>query len=165
MSKPSQPFALLLIGLLTLIVSLVSSAFLFVLGLILIEFLLYPMALCISALFTGLTAAWLNNWLIADGRHTAPRPVVIACEVVAVVLAALLIILSAAGSLNFPTIFLSSSAALLLAATAFVAARRYRTMQPAEPHEGWQAVIWIILALVAVPLIIFIADLFGWAGA
>ena len=161
----SYTFRWSLVGLLTVIVSLVSSTFLFAFGLILLEFLLYPMALGIAALFAALTASWSSNWLINDGQHTPPRPVVIACELLAVALAVLLIILSAAGALNVPPIFVSTPAALLLAATALVSTQSNRSSQPAAVYERRQTVIWIALSILAVPLIIFIASLFGWAGA
>jgi hypothetical protein len=40
-----------------------------------------------------------------------------------------------------------------------------RTAQPATAHEKRQSLIWIAVSIVAVPLIIYIASLFGWAGA
>jgi hypothetical protein len=161
----SYTFRWSLVGLLTVIVSLVSSTFLFAFGLILLEFLLYPMALGIVALFTALTASWSSNWLIADEQHTPPRSVVIACEILAVALVVLLIILRAADALNVPPIFVSTPAALLLAATALVSSKSNRSSQPATAHERRQTLIWIALSILAVPLIIFIASLFGWAGA
>jgi hypothetical protein len=161
----SQAFSWSIVGLLTVIVSLVSTTFLFTFGLILIEFLLYPMALGIAALFTALTASWSSNWLMADEHHTLPQPVVFACVGLAAVLAVLLIILAAAGALNIPAIFVSTPAALLLSATALVMTKSNRTAQPATVHEKRQSLIWIAVSIVAVPLIIFIASLFGWAGA
>jgi len=161
----SQTFKWTLVGLLTVVVSLVSSTFLFAFGLILLEFLLYPMALGIVALFAALTASWSSNWLIADEQHTPPRPVVIACEGLALVLVVLLIILWSAGALDVPPIFVSTPAALLLAATALVTTKSNRSSQPAAAHEKRQTLIWIAFSILAVPLIIFIASLFGWAGA
>jgi hypothetical protein len=153
------------VGLLALIVSVVSSLFLFAFGLILIEFPLYPLALTIMALLAALTAVWSSNWLVHDGQHTAPRPVVMTCEVVAIVLAVLLIILAVMNIAGGPAIYVSLPTALLLAITAVFSARNNRTTQTAEPNEGRQALIWLAIAVVAVPLTIFIASLFGWAGA
>lgn len=154
-----------IVGLLTVIVSLASSTFLFAFGLILIEFLLFPMALGIAALFTALTASWSSNWLIADGQHTPPQPVVVACEGLAAALAVLLIILWAAGALNVAPIYVSTPAALLLAATALVMGKSNRSPQPATGREKRQSLVWIAVSILAVPLIIYIASLFGWAGA
>lgn len=165
MSKSSQTIILIIIGIATLAVSLVVSTFLFVLGLILADFILYPMALCISALFTAVTAVALNNLLFHDERHTALRPVVIVCEATAVILAAVLIIITAVGAINVPVILPSGAAALILALTAIIAARHYRAAEPAASNEKLQAVTWIALALAAIPLIIFIASIFGLAGA
>lgn len=164
MSKP-HTLRWFVVGLLTVIVSLASTTFFFVFGLILREFLLYPMALGIAALFTALTAAWSSNWLILDKQHTPPQPVVIACEGLAVVLSVLLIILQAAGTLNIPPIFVSTPAALLLAITALVVTKSNRSAQPVAASEKRQTLIWIAISILAVPLIIFIASLFGWAGA
>ncbi|MDX1417831.1 MAG: hypothetical protein R3293_26755 [Candidatus Promineifilaceae bacterium] len=165
MSRATKFFILFLIGLITLIVSLVSSTFLFAFGLILYEFLVYPLALCVSSVFTAITATGFSNWLIKDGRHTTLRPVILATEAAAVVLALLLILLATWRLLRAPIILFTIPAALLLAVTAVFAAQRYRTDQPAAAHEKREAAIWIILALAAVPLTIFIASLFGWAGA
>jgi hypothetical protein len=161
----SYTFKWSLVGLFTLIVSLATITFLFAFGLILIEFLLYPMALAIAALFTALTATWASNWLIKDEQHTPPQPVVLACEGLAAMLAVLLIALWTVGALNMPPIFVSTPAALILAATALVTTKSYRTVQPATAHEKRQSLIWIAVSILAVPLIIYIASLFGWAGA
>ena len=71
----------------TLLVGVVATTFLFTLGLVLIEFLLYPLALGTSALLTGLTAVWLTNRLSSDDFQTPVVAVVKRCEGTAVFLA------------------------------------------------------------------------------
>jgi hypothetical protein len=164
MSK-STTFAWSLVGILTLIVSLVSSLFLFSLGLILIEFLLYPLALGVVALLTAATAVMLSNRLAADGQHSPAKPVVLVNEGVAVILTILLIVVNLTGALDGPVIFIVIPAAVILTITAFMAARRYRSIQSPASGERRQILIWIGLALLAIPLVIFVASLFGWAGA
>jgi hypothetical protein len=161
----TNSLAWIIIGLFATIVSFISSFFLFSLGLILIEFLVYPLALSITALFTALTAVFLSNLLLDKGQHTPPRPVVMACEGTAVALAILLIILTVAKLLSVPGIFIVIPATLLLTSTALIAAKRHRSDQPVATNERKQVMLWIAIAIVAVPLVIFIASLFGWAGA
>lgn len=161
----SSSVSWIIVIVLTLLVSFASHFLLFSLGLILIEFLLYPLALSIAALFTALAATFSSNLFLGREQHTPPRPVVVACEGTAVVLTILLIILSATNSLNVPEIFIIMPSTLLLTITALVAVKRYRSSQPAALDERKQVVWWIGIAIVAIPLVIFIASLFGWAGA
>ena len=149
----------------TFLVSFANHFLLFSLGLILIEFLLYPLALGVAALFTGLTAVFFSNFLLGNEQHTPYRPVVMACEGVTAVLAILLIILNAANLTNWPSIYIIIPTTLLLTITALLAVKRYRSDQPRAANEHRQVALWIVIAIVAVPLVIFIASLFGWAGA
>jgi hypothetical protein len=73
----------LLVWLLTQGISLISVTLLFTLGLILIEFLLYPLALCIVALLAGLTAVLASNLLVRDGLQTPVEAIVVRCEATA----------------------------------------------------------------------------------
>ena len=153
----------LLIFLLTLLVSVVSATLLFTLGLILIEFLLYPLALGIAALLTGLTAVWLTNRLSNDGLQTPVEGVVKWCEGTAVLLALLLILANALGWLPYPPIFISSGTAVILALVATFSAAQLRQADSMTPTR--RIVTWLIIAFLTIPLVIFVASLFGWAGA
>ena len=155
----------LLIWILTLLVSGFAATLLFALGLILIEFLLYPLALGISALLTGLTAVWLSNKLIHDGLQTPVAAVVRWCEGTAVLLALLLILGNALGWLPNPPIFVSSGAAFILTVVAAYAANHLRQAAPVEQPSTRRIAAWLIIAFLAIPLVIFVASLFGWAGA
>ena len=155
----------ILVIVLTFLVSFASHFLLFSLGLILIEFLLYPLALGISALVTALTATFLGNFLLSNEQHTPPRPVVMACEGIAAVLAILLIILNAANLTNWPPIFIIIPTTLLLSTTALIAVKRHRSDQPAAANERKQVFLWIVIAIIAIPLVVFVASLLGWASA
>ena len=134
---------------LTLLVSVAATTLLFTLGLVLIEFLLYPLALGIAALLAGLTAVWLSN----------------RCEGTAVLLACLLILANALGWLPFLPIFVSGGTAIILALVATFSAARLRQAAPAAQTPMRRIVTWLIIAFLAIPLVIFVASLFGWAGA
>lgn len=149
----------------TLLVSVVATTFLFTLGLVLVEFLLYPLALGITALLAGLTAVWLTNRLSNDNLQTPVAAVVRWCAGTAVLLALLLILGNALGWLPFPVIYVSSSSAIILALVATYAATQLRTAAPVEQPTTRRIVAWLIIAFLAIPLIIFVASLFGWAGA
>lgn len=154
-----------LVWLLSQFVSLVSVTLLFSLGLILIEFLLYPLALAIAALLTGLTAVYASNRLIRDGWQTPVQAVVRWCEGTAVILSILLIMGNMSGSLPTPPIVVSSISAVILAVVATVSAHQLRQMPLPNPQRPRRVLVWLLLALLALPVVIFLASLFGWAGA
>jgi hypothetical protein len=164
MQKPSL-LIWLLVWILTLVISLVSVTLLFTLGLILIEFLLYPLALGVSALLVSLTAVWTSNQLVRDDLQTPVKAVVVRCEGAAVLLALILIIGYAGDWLPSPPIVVSSIAATILAIIATYSARQLRQPPITDPYQTRRIVIWLIVALAAVPIVIWLASLFGWAGA
>lgn len=155
---------LIVLGL-TLLVSVVATTLLFTLGLVLIEFLLYPLALGISALLTALTAVWLTNRLSNDALQTPVQSVVRWCEGTAVFLALLLILGNAMGWLSFPVIYVSGSSAIILALVATYTAGQLRQAAPVEQTPKRRIIAWLVIAFLAIPLVLFVASLFGWAGA
>jgi hypothetical protein len=155
----------LLVWLPTQIVSLAATIFLFTLGLILIEFLLYPLALGISALLSGLTAAWASNRLVKDGLQTSMEAVVPRCELAAVILSLILIAASATGFTAIPPILTASAAAFVMALVAVYSAMRLRRPPLPGTNSQRRALVWLAIALISIPVVIFIASLFGWAGA
>ncbi len=164
MQKPPVHIWLLILGL-TLIVNIISATLLFTFGLILIEFLLYPLALAITALLSGLTAVWLSNKLINDNFQTPVEAVIKRCIGTAVFLSLLLILANAMGWLVYPVIFVSSSSAAILALVAAYAASQLRETAPVEQPPMRRIAAWLVIAFLAIPLVIFVASLFGWAGA
>jgi hypothetical protein len=163
--KKTPAYIWLLILFLTLLASVVVNTMLFSLGLILIEFLLYPLALGITALLTGLTAVWLSNRLLNDGLQTPVEPVVLRCEGTAVLLALLLILGNAIGWLPNPPIVVSSGTAVVLALVAAYSAGQLRQATPEAQTPVRRIVTWLVIAFLAVPLVLFVASLFGLAGA
>lgn len=61
-------------------------------------------------------------------------------------------------------IIISSAAALILAGAATYVAHQHRGAEPEKIPTG-RVVAWLIAAFLAIPLVIFVASLFGWAGA
>ena len=163
--KKSPILIWLFVWFLTQVVSLISVTLLFTLGLILIEFLLYPLALGVTALLTGLTAVWAANWLVKDGLRTPVEAVVVRCEKTAIGLSLILIAGYAIGSLPAPPIIASSITAIILAIVAVYSARQLRQPPVTAPHQTRRIVVWLLVAFIAIPGVIFLASLFGWAGA
>lgn len=163
--KKTPVYIWLLILILTLLGSVVSATLLFTLGLILIEFLLYPLALGITALLAALTAVWLSNKLSHDGLQTPVEPVVRWCEGTAVLLAILLMVGNRMGWLPHPPIFVSSGTAVILTLVSTFSAMQLRQTPSAAQTPTRRIVTWLIIAFLAIPLVIFVASLFGWAGA
>lgn len=155
----------LLVWLLTQLVALVVITFLLALGLILIEFLVYPLALGIGALLASLTAVFAANLLVNDGLQTPVNPVVGRTEVTAVVLAILLIAAAGTNLLRAPLVYASVITAAIITFVAVYTAWRFRAPPMPDPGRRRRVLIWLLLALAAPPLVIFIASLFGWAGA
>jgi hypothetical protein len=156
-------FTWLLVWLPTQIVSLAAATFLFTLGLILIEFLLYPLALGISALLAGVTAVWASDRVVRDGLQASAEAVVLRCEAAAAVLSLILIAVSASGRAAGPVILASSASAVVLAVVATYGAITQRV--PAQGSQRRRILLWLLLAVIAIPMVIFIAAQFGWAGA
>lgn len=155
----------LLVWLLTQIICSAAMLFLFTLGLILIEFLVYPLALGIGALLAGLTATFAANGLVRDGRQTLVNPVVARCEMAAVIFSILLIAASGMGLLQVRLIFVIVVAAVAMTAIAVYFAGQYRGLPIPDPRKNRRVAIWLFIALAAVPVVIFLASLLGWAGA
>lgn len=147
------------------LVSLVTCIFLFSLGLILIEFLVYPLALGIAALLVGLTAVWMSNRLIHDNLRTPVNAVVGRCELAAIILSLLLIVTRVASRPIARPIVAISVVSFILAIVATAAAILLRRVPEGDPHLRRRVILWLILAFVSIPLVIYIASLFGLAGA
>ncbi|MBK7896521.1 MAG: hypothetical protein IPJ90_16925 [Anaerolineaceae bacterium] len=163
--KKTPVYIWLVVLFLTLLVSVFANTLLFTLGLILIEFLVYPLALGITALLTGLTAVWLSNKLIHDGLQSPVEVVVKWCEGTAVLLSLLLIMGNQSGWLPNPPILVSGSSATILALVATYSAGHLRKAISADRTPVRRIVAWLIYAFLTIPLVIFMASLLGLAGA
>ena len=155
----------LLVWLPTQIASLAATIFLFTLGLILVEFLLYPLALGISALICGLTAVWASNRILKDGLQASMEAVVTRCELAAAILSLILIAASAAGFTAVPPILSAGATAFVIALVSVYSAMRLRRAPLPGTNSPRRAIVWLAIALISIPVVIFIASQFGWAGA
>ncbi|MCA9997106.1 MAG: hypothetical protein KDE56_15215 [Anaerolineales bacterium] len=158
-------FYWLLIWFCTEVILAVVMTLLFALGLILIEFLLYPLALGIGGLLAALLASWLANRLVDDGKYTAPLAITAVSLLVAIIWAIALLLINVGRIINLPPVFYSLSAATILAITATVTSNRLRRIQQPRPHETRRLLRWLLIAFVAIPVIIYLASLVGLAGA
>lgn len=148
----------------TTIVTLIVFIGLFTLGLILDERLLYPLALTVTAIISGAVAGWTTNRLVSDGLNTPANPLVIRSIGVGVILTILVFVIRRAGWFPSPPIILIALLSLVLASatTNFALTQRIPTM---DANSTRHIVAWIIGAIVAVPVVIFIGSLFGLTGA
>ena len=163
--KTSQSLQWAVVWAATQIVSLLVALFMFVLGLILAEVLLYPLALGVTALAAGLVAFWTANLAVKDGLRSPAGGVVGRTEAAAVVILLVLFGLGLLNALPSPPIFSVVGASVLLTLAAFAAAMRTRRAGPAAPGEKRNVLIWLAAAAAAVPGLICLGSLFGLAGA
>lgn len=147
------------------IVSLVVGTFLFAFGLILLPFIVYLMAMGVSAIFTAVTAVLASNLLLKDNMKAALGDVLLRSELTALVLALILIAIYYSGFNFTPPIWSSIIPAIILALAATYASLSCRVSRDAQPHQIRNALFWLLAAFLSIPLTIFIASLFGWAGA
>ncbi len=147
------------------IVSLVMTTFLFTFGLILVPFVVYLLALGVTAIFVSLTAVLAGNLLIKDDLRSSMGGVLLHTEIAALILAMILIVMYYAGINLTPAIWSSILPAVILAVIATYAAITLRVPSEQQPHQIRRALLWTVVALVSVPVTIAIASLFGWAGA
>ena len=155
----------LIVWLATLLVSLFSLTFLFSLGLILIEYLVFPLALGIGALLAGLTAAGFSNLLVRDDLYTPVEVVVKRCEGMALALVLILIAAAVFGVLRGPFIVTVVLVAIILSVVATFSALKIRLPGKPDGRRWRKVILWLLIAAAAIPVVIYLASLFGWAGA
>jgi hypothetical protein len=123
------------------------------------------LALAVSAVFASVCAAWAGNFLARDGTRTRLLQVVGATEGAALFVAVFVL---AGASLRLvllgPLIYVAVTSALALAIEASVATWRLRSHGRAE-GDGRLTVGLLALAVVSVPVTIFVAWLAGLTGA
>ena len=160
----------LLMALVTFLVALIgamSGLFLLLpLGLVVHELVIFPLALAIAALLAAIAANWAGSGLARDETRTRLLPVVGATEGVALV--ALLVVIA-----NFALrlaifnriMIIAVFCGLMLALGATVATWRFRRSKESPSSDGLLTLALLGLAVVAVPVVIFVASLFGLTGA
>ena len=136
------------------------------LGLAVHEFVIFPLALGVAALLAALSAAWTGTLLAYDQSRTRLMPVVGVVEATAVLLASLVFANSVLRLGIFDRlIYLALAIGLILALAATVGMQAFR-----RPSEGKQDDLkWTLLslgmAILLVPVVIYVASLFGLTGA
>jgi hypothetical protein len=136
------------------------------LGLIVIEWLILPLALVIAGLLAALSAGWAGIFLARDQSQTRLWPVIGLTEAMAVGVALCFLSLVRWGVADFgPLIVPAIIFSLVLTLTATLATWRFRRSKQSLSSEIKLTVTLLALAVVSVPAVIFLASLFGLAGA
>lgn len=159
---PIRPTRLVVVLGATLISTSPLSVFLFLMALVVSEYVIYPTATMATALISALMAGWATNLLAGDGRRTILSAVLIRNAVCAIPLAVASIFI--AGSLSRP-IWLIAIVIAYCGVTATVFAVRHRTAEAYTAGDGGYTLGWLLGIAVGVGLIIFVASLAGLAGA
>jgi hypothetical protein len=136
------------------------------LGLIVVEWLIFPLALLIAALLAALGAGWAGTYLARDQTQTLLLPVISSTVEAAMGLALIFLLsvwvgLTSFGPLIVPVLFFS----LVLALIATFATWRFRSPQQNRRTAVRLTVTVLVLAVVSVSGIVFLASLLGLAGA
>ena len=149
---------------LTLLVTLVVMLFGLTLGLIVAEFITFPLALILAALAAALSAGWVGILWARDGTRTQLVPVIGSTVVVALLLA-VIVLIGLRGLLFGPVFLIGVVSSLILSLSAMVATGRFRVPTDQKNHDLRLTMILLGVALVSVPVVIWLADLAGLAGA
>jgi hypothetical protein len=150
-----------------LVVGGAGVLFVATLGLILIEWIAFPLALVVGGLLAALSAGWVGNWQADDGSRTRLASAIAVVEAAALALA-LVVLVSARlrEALLGPLLGLVAFCSLLLAAIAAVATWGYR--RPANrPLTGDLTLTLTLLAVatIGVPTVVLLAAFSGLGGA
>ncbi len=130
------------------------------------ELVIFPLALAVSALFAALAAGWVGTWLATDGSRTQLMSTVASMEAMAALLAVTFIaLLTLQVTFFMPPIRFIAIGSLLLALAASVATVRSRHSAQDSSADVRLTVMLLLVAVVSVPLVIFLASLFGMTGA
>lgn len=146
--------------------SLIGLFLVLPLGLIVVEWLIFPLALVIAALLAALGAGWAGTYLARDQTQTLLLPVISTTVEMAAGLALFFLLsvwagLTSFGPLVMPVLFLS----LVLALSATFATWRFRGPQQNRRTAVRLTATLLVLAVVGVPGVVFLASLLGLADA
>jgi hypothetical protein len=136
------------------------------LGLVVIEWVIFPLALAVGALLAALAAGWVGTWLARDGTRTRLVAAVAASEAAGLVLA--LVVLGVPAfrqALLGPVIRITVVAALVLAIVASTATLTYRRPRGEARRDLALTLVLLALAVVGVPAVVALAGLAGLTGA
>jgi hypothetical protein len=148
-----------------LLASTLALLLLLPLGLIVVEYVAFPLALGVAALLAALAASWMANVLARDQTRTEILRVVVGVELLAAAVAALFLSEAGREAILGPLAYVAGICALALAAGATVATARWRTTlreKRADIRLTWGL---LLLVAVSVPLVLAVAALLGLTGA
>ncbi len=160
--EPKRFLRFLAVFAITLIGTTPFAVFFFVMGLVVTESVIYPVATLATAAIASVIAAWVANSLAGDEDRT-DLPAVVPRNLAWGVLPAVASVFLAS-SLD-RSIWLISVVLLYTSVTASLLAFRYRTTEASLIVDGKLTVGWLVGTVVAVGLVIFVASLFGLTGA
>lgn len=136
------------------------------LGLVVVEWVVFPLALAVGALLAALAAGWVGTWLAGNGTRTRLAPVVAITEAVGLGLALIVLGSAALWTVLFgPVIGIAGVASLVLAIAAGTATGVWRRPATAPHGDRAATLILILLAIVGAPIVVFLASLAGLTGA
>jgi len=136
------------------------------LGLVVIEWVVFPLALAVGALLAGLAAGWVGTWLAGDGTRTRLVVVVAASEVAGLALALVVLGVPAFRQVILgPVIGIAIVSALVLAIVASTATMVLRRPRAESGRDLAVTLALLALALVGVPAVVILAGLAGLTGA
>lgn len=159
----ANPFRWAIAGLATLIIALVAALFLFALGLIVQEAVIWPTATLATSVVSAVIASLLSDWVLVDGKRAVVTGVA-RRNLAWALLPALLILLFPLliGSLRL--IWWVGLVAIYTTAVGLYLAARFR--EPGAQVRRWRAsLLWLAGTAAALVAIIFVASLFGLTGA
>lgn len=140
-------------------------------GLVVSEVVIFPVAAAISALLAALCGGWAATGLAPDRSRTRLLPAVGASEVVAVLVAMLLLAYLGFSQAALPRVvavpplMLGTAAAVVLAVGATLAAWRFRSAEGRTPDDVRLTLVLLALGLAGVLAAFFLASLAGLTGA
>jgi hypothetical protein len=160
--EPNRFLRFLAVFAITLIGTTPLAVFLFVMGLVVAESVIYPFATLATAAIASVIAAWVTNSLVGDEDRTDLRAVVPRNLAWGILPAVASIFLAA--SLN-RSVWLIGTVLVYTSVTASLLSFRHRTAEASMVTDGKLTVGWLVGAVVAVGIVIFVASLFGLTGA
>lgn len=144
----------------TVLVTAPVAFVLFVLGLVVAEYVIIPTATLVTAIFAGLIASWATG--TADGSSSEVNAVVVRNLAVAILPAGIapLVVTMAA-----PPVLTLIAVVLYTAITGTVLASRHRVSGSSSRRRLVASGIWIAASIAGVIAVVFVASLFGLTGA
>lgn len=151
----------LLVGLIVLVVAAPITFIGFAMGLLVVEFVIYPTVILVISVLTALVASWAADGLAADGLHTDLDQAVarnLGWGLIPAAAAVLALFGHAADLLLFLVVIW-----MVVAATTLVF--RCRRAKTSTGKRLAQSGVWLLGTGLTTAAIVFVASLFGLTGA